>query len=343
MPIFITGGTGFLGVNLVRALVSRGQRCRLLVRPASPRLGLDLPEIEFVPGDVTDRDSLRQAMQGCDRVFHLAAWVQATPWGMDEARSVNVEGTRHVTECALETGVEKLVHVSSIATIGCGAIEHPANESSAWNARGRRMPYYQTKHEAEQVIISAVERGLNAVIANPTYLVGPWDIKPSAGRILIQIVTKRLRGFPTHGGINFVDVRRVADGLVRAMEKGCTGRRYIMGGENLSYRAYVDRVERVSGISAFRLPLPYAALFPFAAAGSALGRIFPAVFRDVNLCVLHSAFMEHYVRSDRARDELGFEVAPIDDAIGAAIDWFCEHGHLTASRLKGLRRPTVAD
>ncbi|MCH7591453.1 MAG: NAD-dependent epimerase/dehydratase family protein [Planctomycetes bacterium] len=343
MPIFITGGTGFLGVNLVRALVSRGERCRLLVRPNSPRIGLDLPEIEFVPGDVTDRDSLRQAMRGCDRVFHLAAWVQATPWGMNEARRVNVEGTRNVAECALETGVRKLVHVSSIATIGCGSIEHPANEASTWNVQGRHLPYYQTKREAEQVIISAVERGLNAVIVNPTYLVGPWDIKPSAGRILIQIITKRLRGFPTRGGINFVDVRRVADGLIRAMDKGCTGRRYVMGGENLSYRAYLERVERVSGIRAFRLPMPYAALFPFAAAGSALGRVFPAAFRDVNLCVLHSAFMEHYVRSDRARDELGFEVTPIDDAIGAAIDWFCEHGYLNASRLKGLRRPAVAD
>ncbi len=342
MPIFITGGTGFLGVNLVRALVSRGERCRLLVRPTSPRIGLDLPEIEFVPGDVTDRNSLRQAMRGCDRVFHLAAWVQATPWGIDEARRVNVEGTRNVTECALETGVRKLLHVSSIATIGCGSIEHPADESSAWNVPGQHLPYYQTKYESEQVVISTVERGLNAVIANPTYLVGPWDIKPSAGRILIQIVTKRLRGFPTRGGINFVDVRRVADGLVRAMEKGCTGRRYIMGGENLAYRTFVERVEHVSGISAFRLPMPYAALFPFAAAGSALGRVFPAAFRDVNLCTLRSAFMEHYVRSDRARDELGFEVKPIDDAIGATIGWFCEHGYLDASRLKGLRRPEVA-
>ena len=342
MPIFITGGTGFLGVNLVRTLVSRGESCRLLVRPTSPRIGLDASDIEFVPGDVTDRDSIRKAMQGCDHVYHLAAWVQATPWGMADARRINIEGTRNVTECAMEAGVRKLVHVSSIATIGSGSIEQPADESAAWNVQGQRLPYHQTKYESEQVVVSAAERGLNAVIANPTFLVGPWDIKPSAGRILIQIVTKRLRGFPTRGGINFVDVRRVADGLILAMEKGCTGRRYVMGGENLPYRAFVERVEQISGISAFRLPLPYAALYPFAAAGNALGRIFPVAFRDLNLCTLHSAFMEHYVRSDRARDELGFEVTPIDDAIGATIDWFCEHGYMDASRLKGLRRRAVA-
>lgn len=340
MPILVTGGTGFLGVNLVRKLADRGERCRVLVRSSSPRLGVDLSEVEFVPGDITDRESLCRAMQGCDRVFHLAAWVQATPWGMDVARRVNVEGTRNVVEAAFETGVRKLVHTSSIATIGCGSLEQPANESSKWNVPGQHLPYYQTKYEAELEILSAVERGLNAVIVNPTYLVGPWDIKPSAGRIIIQIVTKRLRGFPTRGGINFVDVRRVADGLVMAMEKGCTGRRYIMGGENLAYRSYVDRVEQVSGIRAFRLPLNYATLYPFAAAGNVLGRFFPTAFRDANLCVLRSAFMEHYVRSDRARDELGFEITPIDDAIGATIEWFRGHGYLDPAKLKGLRRQT---
>lgn len=341
MPIFVTGGTGFLGINLVRMLVSRGHRCRLFVRPTSSRLGLDLGGIEFVHGDITDRHSLQRAMDGCDRVFHLAAWVEITPWGMSEARRVNVEGTRNVVEAALETGIERLVHTSSVATIGSGSLDHPADETTECAVRDCHTPYYQTKREAEEVVLDAVDRGLDAVIVNPTYLVGPWDAKLGAGRMLTQAVAGRLRIVPRRGGINFVDVRRVAEGQWLALEKGRTGRRYILGGENLSYRAFLDRIAKLSGVDVARMPMPYAALFPFAAVGSVCGRMFPRAFRDANLSVLRSAFLEHFVRSDRARDELGFEVASIDDAIHAAITWFSEEGYIGASHSPILREPAL--
>lgn len=337
MPIFVTGGTGFLGINLVRLLVDRGQSVRLLVRANSPQVGLDSDLIEMVRGDVTDAASVRAAMDGCEEVFHLAAWVQVSPWGRATARRVNVEGTRNVCSAAMELGVRRVVHTSSIATIAAGTLDDPADESTALSVRTPRIPYYETKLAAERVVLEHIERGLDAVITNPTYLVGPWDVKPSAGRILINVAIRRVRFYTSRGGINFADVRKTAAGLLLAMERGVIGERYILGGENLTYREYVRRVAEAAGVPMPRWRLSPAGMFPFAAAGSVMGRLFPRPFRDINLSVMHSAFLEHFVSSEKARRELGYEVVPVDRAIADALRWFIEHGYLNVpvERLAG--------
>ncbi len=338
-PIFITGGTGFLGLTLARLLVSRGKPVRLLVRANSSRVGLDSDLIEFVRGDVTDAASVRAAMLGCDQVYHLAAWVQISPWGWEVARRTNVEGTRNVCSAALESGVQRVVHTSSIATIATGSLDDPADEDTPWNLRARasRTPYYRSKRAAEEVVLDHVGRGLDAVIVNPTYLVGPWDVKPSSGRILIHTATGRLPIYPNRGGINCADVRQVAAGHILAMDRGKTGARYILGGENLPFRSYLSRIAAVAGVPAPRIGLPYAALVPFAATGSILGRVLPKLFRDVNLCVLNSAFLEHYVRSAKAARELGYEISSIDRAIEDGIRWFVEYGYM--KRVSGVLVP----
>lgn len=332
MSTFVTGGTGFLGVNLVRLLVERGKQVRLLVRPTSPRVGLDSKLIQFVEGDVTDPRSVAGAMRGCDEVYHLAAWVQISPWGWSQARRINVEGTRHLCQAALDHGVRRVVHTSSIASMGTGSIEHPANEETKWNLRHARSPYHQTKLEAEGVVQSFVQRGLDVVIVNPTYVVGPWDIKPSAGRALLHAAKGHVCVYPSRGGINYVDVRKAVAGMLLAMQKGRTGQRYILGGENLTFKDYLTRAARIAGVSPPRLALPYAVAYPFAAAGSFAGRVFPKLFRDVNQSILDSAFIEHFVSSEKARLELEYEVVPVDAAITDALDWFVEHGYLKKSR-----------
>lgn len=335
MPIFITGGTGFLGVNLVRLLIARGRHVRVLVRKNSNRLGLSSDLIEFVPGDVTDATSIRRAMEGCEEVFHLAAWVQVSPWGKDTAWQINVEGTRHICSAAQDLGVRRLVYTSSIATIAAGTLEAPADESTPWNIQAEHVPYYQTKLEAEKVTLDYVQRGLDVVTVNPTYLVGPWDVKPSSGRMLIDIATGRLRFYPKPGGINFVDVRQAASGHLLAMERGRTSERYILGGENLTFQSYMDRIDQVIHTPRRRVALPFAAMYPFAAFGSLAGRVFPGVFRDVNLSILHSATLEHFVSSNKARRELSYESTTIDLAIEEALGWFVEHEYMSAPpRLK---------
>ena len=328
MPTFVTGGTGLLGINLVRLLTSRGERVRLLVRDGSTRVGLESDLIEFRRGDVTDADSVIRAMDGCDRVYHLAGWVQVTPWGRKQAQRVNVEGTANVCRAALNHGVERLVHTSSIASIGCGALECPADETTAWNLRGLSIPYYQSKRDSERVVHRYVDRGLDAVIVNPTYVIGPWDVKPTSGRMIIDVALQRQRVYPKRGGINFVDVRQAALGHVLAMEKGRTRQRYILGGENITYRCFFDRVAEIVGVSPPRWGIGYYWLALPAAMGSLAGRLFPKTFRDLNLCVLRSGFIEHFVTQGKAQKKLGLVPLPIDDAIRAALAWFKEHGYM---------------
>jgi dihydroflavonol-4-reductase len=340
MPIFMTGGTGFLGVNLARHLVAQGKQVRLLVRGPRSRLGLESDLIEFVRGDVTDLPSVEAAMRGCDEVYHLAAWVQVSPWGMATARRVNVEGTRNVCSAALRLGVRRLVHTSSIASLATGTLDRPADEDTPWNLSRLRVPYYTTKRASEQVVLDHVRLGLNAVIVNPSYLVGPWDIKPSAGRLLIEFALGRVPLVPSSGGINYVDVREVAFGMAQAMERGRTGQRYFMGGENLPYESFARKVAAVAGVQPPRWSLPYGALFPLAAAGSALGALMPDRFRDMNLGTLRIGFLEHYATSKKACRELGYREIPIDRAISDALDWFESRGYMPDVRL--ARRPVAA-
>ena len=137
-----------------------------------------------------------------------------------------------------------------------------------------------------------------------------------------------MRFYTSRGGINFADVRNAAAGLVLAMERGATAERYILGGENLTYRDYVRRVAEAAGVPVPRLRLSPAGMFPFAAAGSVMGRLFPRVFRDINLSVMHSAFLEHYVSSEKASRELGYEVVSIDQAIADALSWFIDNKYM---------------
>jgi len=328
MAVLVTGGTGFIGVNLVRRLVAAGERVRALVRPGSLRFGLDPSAVDLVEGDVTDFDSILRGMRGCDRVYHVAGWVDITPWRSARCRAVNVGGAENVCRAALRLGVERLVHTSSIAAVGGGTRESPATEDAKWNFGYLGSPYYNSKREAEGVVRSYASRGLNAVIVNPSYVIGPWDTKPSSGRMITLFVTRRLRGVPLRGGIGFVDVREVVEGMLAAMSRGRAGERYILSSENLSYREFATRVADVGGVQPPRWAVPYAALYPAALAGSALGRVWPRAFADYNLTVLRTSFCEQYVSGVKARRELGIKPRPIAQAIADALDWFAAHGYV---------------
>lgn len=373
--ILVTGGTGFLGVNLIRTLVATGQRVRALIRPTSRRLGLESPGIEFVTGDVTDIESIRRAMAGCDRVYHLAGWVQISPWGMDTARAVNVAGTDNICRVALERKVKRVVHTSSIAAVGHGPIDAPATETTAWNFHDLRSPYHVTKREAEQVVHRYVDRGLDAVIVNPSYVVGPYDVGPSSGRTILLLVTRKLRGFPAEGGIGFVDVREVVEGMRLAMGKGRCGERYILSNENMTYGQYARRVAEIGGVQPPRWALPFWMLYPPARLATTAENVASAVrtmlrlatvtgkrrvrcadhappcgpssrsrfaqrtlaaSADFNVTVLRTCFCQHYVCAEKARRELGVKPWPIDRAIADALAWFEKHGYVTRTA-KGWR------
>ena len=329
MPVFVTGGTGFLGVNLIRSLVQEGESVRALVRPTSPRVGLESSAIEFVEGDVTDLQSLHRGIAGCSRVYHLAGWVQVTPWGLDEARRINVGGTKNVCRACLEHGVTRLLHTSSIAAVGHGPMDAPATEETDWNFRFLNSPYHTTKRESEQVVRDFVGQGLDAVIVNPAYVIGPFDIKPSSGEIILRVAKGKLPGYPNRGGIGFVDVREVVSGMRLAMDRGRRGERYILNGENISYGDFVRRVAKIACVKPPRWPVPYWLLYPPVAAGTLIGHVWPSKFTHFNLSALRAGFCDHYISADKARRELGVACHPIDTAIADTLAWFRKRAYLS--------------
>jgi dihydroflavonol-4-reductase len=327
MTTLITGATGLLGGHIARALHERGERVRILVRPHSAREGLAGVAVEEVYGDVRDPGSLREAMRGVDRVVHAAGGVRIDPFAADKLYRVNVEGTRHVVAAAREAGVRRLLHLSSVAAVGAGRLDKPADESSEWDL-GYKGPYWSTKREGERIVLEAAAKGeLDAVVINPAYAIGPGDVKPSSGAVLLLIASGLVVAYP-EGGTAFVDARDVARGAVLALEKGRTGERYILSAENLTFRQFVTMAAEEIAVRPPFVPLPREVALGAARVGDALGPRFPKAFGYLNTPVVETLFELSYVSYDKARRELGYAPGPVRKAIRDAYRWFRETGRL---------------
>ena len=244
MTTLVTGATGLLGNNVVRALLARGDAVRVLARESSdPRPLADL-DIEIVRGDIRDLDTARRACCDADIVVHAAGWVHLGWSGADLAWETNVEGTRCVAQAALEHGL-RMIHVSSINALGLGSWQQPADEQSPPGGQVR-CPYVLTKREAEEVVRQLAAEGLDVVIVNPGLMFGPWDWKPSSGRILLEL-TRHFVPLAPRGGCSVCDVRDVADGILAAIDKGQTNRNYLLAGHNMLYLDLFRMVAEVTG------------------------------------------------------------------------------------------------
>jgi len=323
MRTLVTGATGLVGNNVVRLLLARGREVRVLTRDASNMRSLEGLDVEHARGDVRDADSVRQAVKGVGLVIHSAAHVHIGWTGLDLARAVNVEGTRNVAEAARAEGI-KMVHVSSIDALGVRPLSDPATEDTPPD-NGVLCPYVVTKREAEQVVLEAVGRGLNATIVNPSFMLGPWDWKPSSGRMLLQVAKGR-GVFAPLGTNNFCDVRDVAEGILLAAEQGQPGRRYILGGETLSYFQAWRLFAHVTG--SWPPLLPAGPLIRIAAGkvGDLLTRM-TGRESDVNSAATTMSASQRHVTSARAQAELGYNPRPVREAVETAWAWFKEYGY----------------
>ncbi len=306
MVTLVTGATGLVGNNVVRRLLDDGGAVRVFARDnADPRplAGLD---VQIVHGDVRDRQAVFRAVCGAVRVVHAAAHVHIGWTGLGTARAINVEGTRNVADAALAEGIP-LVHVSSIDALGCASWARPGNEETAPNG-GVLCPYVVTKREAEQVVLERVSQGLRASIVNPGFMVGPYDWKPSSGRMLLQ-VAKGWGLFAPSGANSYCDVRDVAAGILAAIENGQPGRRYILAGDTLSYfqawRIFAD----VSGGTPPVLPAGPVLRIAAGCVGDLFTRL-TGRERDVNSAATGIAAQKRNFSSDRAKAELGYRSRP---------------------------------
>lgn len=323
MKALVTGSSGFIGSQLCRALLARGFQVRAFHRATSPLRLLEGLEVEHAVGDLTRPDTLAVAMQDVEVVFHAAAWMG----GNDPGRfyAVTVEGTRAVLAAARQHGVRRVVHTSSAAALGVPEVKGdcPMNENHTWNLRPDVYPYGYAKYLAEMEVQKAVAQGLDVVIVNPTMVFGAGDLYRQSRSILMQVAAGKV-GVTIEGGINVVHITDVVNGHLAALEKGHTGERYLLGGENLSYLSMLQKMATVTGGPAPSLVLP-------AWLARALGRV-AGVFRNVlDLPVepdlLRLAGYSFYYDTRKAEVELGVRALhPAEEAFAEAYAWFTSQG-----------------
>lgn len=327
MNAFVTGGTGFIGGAVVRHLLEAGHTVRALVRPASGAPQLDGLAVERVTGDLSDRESLRRGISGCDWVFHVAALYSywGHPW--EDFYQANVLGTRNILETAKEAGVRRIVYTSSIAALGINQDGSSANENTPSSLEDRIGPYQRSKFLAEQIALDFARQGLPVVIVNPSTPVGIGDHKPTpTGQIIVDYLNGRMFGY-VDTGLNIIDVDDVAAGHLLAAEFGQVGERYILGNENLTLKQLLDLLSEVSGLPTVRLHIPHwvAQIWSYVDVGLARlnkGHVPTATPEKVRLSKRYEFF-----DPSKAVQELGLPQTPVREALRKAVTWYRNYGY----------------
>ncbi len=316
--VFITGGDGLLGSNLVRELIKQDYSVRVLIQPNRNSPTLDGLDIEKISGDLLDDASkLKEAMSGCDVVFHCAAITNL--WADPKlVFKVNLEGTRKILDACLERKIQRLIFVGSASSFQFGTKEKPGNEQGGFPKIYQGMAYMESKHRAMKLVLEYVrERGLDAVVVAPTFMLGDYDYGPSSGDLIRQFIRQGLR-FVSSGGRNFAYVGDVAKAMISALEKGRKGEVYILGGENLSYLEFFQKVAEVAGVNPPIAQLPSPFILLAGAFASIYGRLLGKRVK-FNLKMARIACLETYYSSEKAKKELDMPQTPIKKAIEESI------------------------
>jgi dihydroflavonol-4-reductase len=328
MKAFVTGATGFLGSHVARALADQGAELRLLVRPTSHLRNLEGLKAETATGDLRDAASLEKAMSGCDTVFHVAAdyrlWVRE-PEAMYRS---NVEGTKTLLEAARRNGVRRVVYTSSVATMGFTRNGHPADEDSPVSLADMIGHYKRSKFMAEQIALEAGRSGMHVVAVNPTTPVGEQDVKPTpTGRIVVDFLKRKFPAY-VETGLNLVDVKVCARGHLAALEKGKSGERYILGGQDLTLKQILDRLGKITGLPSPKIKLPYF----FALATGVVDEVFTGRLMKreprATIDTVRMGRKKMFASSDKAERELGWKIVPVEDALRRAVEWFRGNGYV---------------
>lgn len=325
MVTVVTGASGFVGGVLVRALIGQGRRVRAVDTQRGPALA-DL-DVDWAEADMLDRSSLREVLQDADVVFHLAAVISVTGDPTGRVWAVNVGGVQNVAEAALAAGVRRFVHCSSVHAFNLRADVDQITETGP-RATDPLLPVYdRSKAAGEAALRRVIDAGLNAVIVNPTGIIGPMDFAPSRmGGVLLALFRRRLPAVVA-GGFDWVDVRDVVTSMLAAEARGRTGENYLLPGHNLSLAALAEIAEEVAGRRrpSFTLPMWFARLWsPLANAVSRRTQS-PLWYTSESM---HALRFNPPVSGARADQELGHHSRPIRDTIADTYEWFASRGRI---------------
>jgi len=333
MKVFLTGATGFVGHNVAHALAGEGAELRLLVRKTSNLKNLEGIRGETVVGDLADPDSIRSALEGCDAVMHVAADYRLWIPNPGEMYKSNVDGTRELLRMAREASVRRVVYTSSVATMHFRTDGIVINEDTPVSIKDMVGHYKRSKFLAEQEAIKAAQGGQQVMILNPTTPIGPNDAKPTpTGRIFVDFLNGK---FPAYmdTGLNLVDVAEVARTHVAALTVGKPGKRYILGGENLTLKQILDKMSAITGIPSPTVKIPFAVAATYAffeewITGRIRGKEPRATLEEVRM-----GRKKMFASSAHAQQELDFRIVPVYPAMRAAIEWFRSNGYALQGRV----------
>jgi dihydroflavonol-4-reductase len=334
MTTLVTGASGFLGSHVARQLVARGEDVRVLMRASSTNRAVADLSLEYVTGDLRDPASLDRAMKGVKRVFHVAADYRLWARRSKDIYDSNVGGTKNLLEAAKRADIEQLIYTSTVATI---AVDRPQLPNEFTDAKLEEMigHYKRSKWMAEREVLDAAKKGAPVIVAMPTTPVGPWDWKPTpTGKIILDFLNGKMPGY-VKTGLNFVGVEECAAGHLLISEKGKIGERYLLGGENLTLKAMLDALSKITGLPAPRLKIPHGLALGVAYANTVFSRL---LGREPGIPVEGVKIARHmmFVDCSRAQRELGFQPGSVAAALERAVRWYEANGYIAKGRARRM-------
>ena len=321
----VTGASGHLGANLVRTLILRDWKVRAIVHRDTR--ALEDIQVERVQGDILDVESLIRAFRGVDIVFHLAARISIVRWDYKQVEVLNVTGVQNVVDACDSAGVQRLVHTSSFHAHVQEPLDEPLDETRPLIDAGNFPPYNRSKAEGERIVRAAIDKGLDAIIITPAGMIGPYDFQPSHfGTTMIAMAQGRLRTI-VDAGLDWVDTRDVAEGMIRAVERAKAGEKYILGGHWTSLRDIAQQIAKFSRHEVPGVVIPLWMAKASAPLVSALDRIRGKrpLFTSISIKELES---NKYLSQAKASKELGYEPRSLAETISDTLHWFQDNGFI---------------
>ena len=329
MKTLVTGSTGFLGSSVLRELINDGREVKALIRKGTSKKNITGLDVEIAYGDLRDMESIRSALNGCDILYHVAAYYSLWDRNKQLSHEINVKGTRNILRAAKEKDLKKIVYTSTVGCIGLNEDTTPATENTFFNKNTLSNDYKKSKYQAEQVALEFARGGLPVVIVNPSTPVGPRDIKPTpTGKIILDFLNREMPAY-IDTGLNLIDVKDCARGHILAELKGIPGDRYILGNQNMTLLEILITLEKITGLKAPRIKMPFWVALSAGWACEMVANHLTGKPPSIPLAGVKMAKYFMYFDSSKAVNKLGLAQNPVENALRKSVDWFKENNYLT--------------
>lgn len=326
--VIVTGADGVLGSNLVRELLARDYNVSVLLLEGTTSKTLDGLSIQKYFGNILNLEDLNNAFIDKDIVIHCAASTSVYPARDSFVNKVNIEGTKNVISAVKSNKIERLVYVGTANSFGNGtSLDAPGDENNDYTAHVYGLDYMDSKRKAQEILLECVRNeGIPAIVVNPTFMIGPFDSKPSSGAMVLAIYNGKVPGY-TNGGKNYIAVKDAAIAVANAITMGKIGECYILGNENLSYKDAFEKIANAVGGKAPKRKMSDVIVKAYGRINSFLARVFkfkPSVTKELAIISCD----RHYYSAEKARQELGLPSTPMETAFKECFEWFKQNGYL---------------